>query len=212
MNTDYPHKAGLNVFTSNRLEILAEQLALTIRDPLPSPFDRDIIVVQSKGMARWVSMELARHNGIFANCLFPFPNSFLNYLCERLIPATSDATYFDPEILTFSILKHLPICKNRPGYETVKNYLRGDKHQVKLLQLSEKIAEVFDQYLVFRPGMIFEWESGKPLQAEDQIWQSDLWRTVVSEHSGDHRAHIQKKLLEKMAGSESLSQQIPDRI
>jgi exodeoxyribonuclease V gamma subunit len=209
---DHPHTAGLKVFTSNRLEILVEQLALKICDPLPSPFDKDIIVVQSKGMARWVAMELARLNGICANCLFPFPNSFLNYLCERLMPETFESSFFDPEALTFSIMKYLPICKNRPGYESVRAYLADDSSQVKLMQLSEKIAEIFDQYLIFRPGMIFEWESGKLSTVQEQGWQADLWQAMIAAHSGHHRAQIQKKLLEKIAGSASLNQYIPDRI
>jgi exodeoxyribonuclease V gamma subunit len=204
--------SGLKVFTSNRLEILAEQLAMKIREPLSSPFDKDIIVVQSKGMARWVSMELARLNGISANCLFPFPNSFLNYLCERLMPDISESTYFDPDVLTFSIMKYLPICKDRPDYKTIKTYLADDKTQIKLMQLSEKIAEIFDQYLVFRPEMIFEWENGKSRLDQDQRWQADLWKKIISKHSEHHRARIHKKLIEKIIGSQSVNQQFADRI
>jgi exodeoxyribonuclease V gamma subunit len=203
---------GLTVYTSNRLEILVEQLARKIREPLSSPFDKDIIVVQSKGMARWVSMELATRNGIFANCLFPFPNSFLNYLCQRLTPDISESTCFDPEVLTFSIMKYLPVCKHRPGYETVKTYLSDDDAQMKLLQLAEKIADGFDHYLVFRPEMIFEWENGKPMTDEDQSWQADLWQEIVSGNRQLHRSHIQRNLMEKIAGNEMVAQQLPDRI
>ncbi len=58
---------GLNLFTSNRLEILVEKLAELLSKPLASPLQQEIILVQSKGMERWVSTELARNNGIFAN-------------------------------------------------------------------------------------------------------------------------------------------------
>ncbi len=59
---------GLYLYTSNRLEVLGEKLAEVLSKPLASPLQREIILVQSKGMERWVSMELARHNGICANC------------------------------------------------------------------------------------------------------------------------------------------------
>ncbi len=36
--------------------------------PLSDPLGQEIIVVQSKGMERWLSMQLARHHGICANC------------------------------------------------------------------------------------------------------------------------------------------------
>ena len=65
---------GLILYTSNRLEILAEKLAQVLSAPLASPLQPEIILVQSKGMERWVSMELARHNGICANCRYPFLN------------------------------------------------------------------------------------------------------------------------------------------
>jgi exodeoxyribonuclease V gamma subunit len=62
---------GLYLYSSNRLEILAEKLAEVLSKPPSFPLQREVILVQSKGMDRWVSMELARHNGICANCWFP---------------------------------------------------------------------------------------------------------------------------------------------
>ncbi|MBW2001697.1 MAG: exodeoxyribonuclease V subunit gamma, partial [Deltaproteobacteria bacterium] len=57
----------LRLFTSNRLEILADILAEVLEEPLASVLDEEIIVVQSKGMERWVSMQLAQRHGICAN-------------------------------------------------------------------------------------------------------------------------------------------------
>ena len=74
---------NLNVYTSNRMEILAEQLAQIVRAPLPSPLIPEIIVVQSRGMERWISMQLAKFNGISANCSFPFPNAFLESIFKK---------------------------------------------------------------------------------------------------------------------------------
>jgi exodeoxyribonuclease V gamma subunit len=37
------------------------------------PLKAETIVVQSKGMERWISLELARRQGICANVAFPFP-------------------------------------------------------------------------------------------------------------------------------------------
>ena len=51
----------LRLFTGNRLELLAEALARVLETPLASPLDQEVIVVQSKGMERWVSMQLALH-------------------------------------------------------------------------------------------------------------------------------------------------------
>lgn len=72
------------------MEILAEQLARIIRTPLPAPLTPEIIVVQSRGIERWIAMELAGFNRISANCSFPFPNAFLESVFKKikLDPAT----------------------------------------------------------------------------------------------------------------------------
>jgi exodeoxyribonuclease V gamma subunit len=57
---------GLNLYTSNCLEILAEKLAEVLSKPLASPLQQEIVLVQSKGMERWVPMQFSRYNGICA--------------------------------------------------------------------------------------------------------------------------------------------------
>ncbi len=66
----------LKLHTSNRLETLAESLAQTIRRPLRSPFQPELVMVQSQGMARWLKLQLAGRHGICANYSFPFPRAF----------------------------------------------------------------------------------------------------------------------------------------
>ena len=71
-------RMAFNLYTSNRLEVLAERLAENTHvEPLSSPFEPEIILVQSRGMERWLALQLARRKGISANIHFPFPNAFL---------------------------------------------------------------------------------------------------------------------------------------
>jgi len=114
---------NLTIYSSNNMEILAEQLARIVREPMPSPISSEIIVVQSRGMERWISMELAMHNGVCANCFFPFPNLFLQQIFKKFIPDMPDESVFDPVTMTFRIMKILPTCSNLPGFESLKRYL-----------------------------------------------------------------------------------------
>ncbi|MBU4126920.1 MAG: exodeoxyribonuclease V subunit gamma [Proteobacteria bacterium] len=202
---------GLNIFTSNRLEILAEQLSRIIGSPfsntLPSPLSREIIVVQSKGIGRWLSMELARHNGISANIFFPFPNTCLNEVFKKLMPDMPEESLFDPDIMTFRIMDILPECRHRSGFESIQKYLADDKNKQKLFQLSEKISETFDQYLVFRPDIIFKWEEGK----EDH-WQAKLWRDLISGSENQHRAWLRKAFIQKVRDRSDKISDLPERI
>jgi len=73
----------LNLYTSNRMEVLVDTLATTLRQPLASAFTKEVIVVQSRGMQRWLSMELATRFGVWANGHYPFPNAMVQeLLCE----------------------------------------------------------------------------------------------------------------------------------
>ena len=197
----------LNIYTSNRLEILAEQLARIVRDPLPNPVAPEIIVVQSRGMERWVSMELARHNGICANSAFPFPNAFFQRIISGLIPDLPDQSLFAPAVLTFRIMKILPGCLKSPGFGSLESYLENDTKRLKLFQISSKIADLFDQYLVFRPDMIFKWEQGR-----ENNWQAQLWRRLITAKEPRHRARLQAELLDKIKKQHTEIKNLPDRI
>ena len=62
----------LTVHHSNRLELLADRLAERLREPCGGPLLPEIIVVQSNGMARWLSLHLAQRLGICARYGSPF--------------------------------------------------------------------------------------------------------------------------------------------
>jgi exodeoxyribonuclease V gamma subunit len=197
----------LTVYTSNHMEILARQLARIVREPLPSPLVPEIIVVQSRGMERWVSMEIAGHNGICGNCLFLFPNRFLQEMVKKIIPGLPEDSPFDPNVMTFKIVKVLQSSIDLPGYESLKRYMAHDKNGIKRFQISQKIADLFDQYLVFRPEMIFKWEKGK----EDH-WQAQLWREISSGKESLHRARMRKTLLQKIKKQPHEIKDLPHRI
>jgi len=125
---------SLNLYTSNRLENLAEKLAEVLRKPLSSPLQSEIVVVQSKGMERWVSMELARHQGICANIQFPFPNHFVYRIFREVIPDIGEESPFDPEILIWKVMQILPSCLEEKGFESIQGYLNGDHSGLKRFQ------------------------------------------------------------------------------
>ena len=109
------------------MEVLAEDLARIVKTPLLSPLEQEVIVVQSRGMERWLSMEIAGHNGICANCKFPFPNTFLREMYENVFPGTATPSLFEPAAMTFKIMALLPPLTERAGFESLKAYLSDDK-------------------------------------------------------------------------------------
>ena len=203
---------GLFIYTSNRMEILAEQLAQIVRTPLPSPLTPETIVVQSRGMERWISMELAARNGISANCSFPFPNAFLETIFKRIRPDFPEISLFDPEIMAFRLVRIIPQYLNHQGFENLKSYLTDDDNQLKLFQLAGKIADLFDQYLVFRPELIFQWEQKKEEKHPVHLWQARLWRELVAETEDWHRAQLRQELFVRIDRRRLDPAELPARV
>ena len=175
----------LRIYTSNRMENLVEALAIVLSEPLASPFTPEMVVVQSKGMQRWLAMELARKFGVWANCKYPFPNKLVWQLFCKALPNIPDVSIFSPEIMTWKIMGLLPEYLEREEFTALRHYLLGDADGLKRFQLSGKIADTFDQYTLFRPEMLLEWEEGRAGE-----WQEILWRDIAASGKGQHRGRL----------------------
>ncbi|MRR34609.1 exonuclease V subunit gamma, partial [bacterium] len=195
---------SLTVYTSNRMELLADSLAETVRAPLASPLATEVIVVQSAGMQRWLSMELAARFGVWANCDYPYPNAMLRRLFRAVIPELPEACPFEPETLSWRIMGLLPELMQQPGFEAIRRYLAHEDGSLKLFQLAERIADTFDQYTLFRPQMLLGWEAGA-----EGGWQAALWRELAQHCGGMHRGRILEEFLRRRA---PVGAQIPARI
>jgi exodeoxyribonuclease V gamma subunit len=203
---------GLYLFTSNRMEALAELLAEALREPQASPLAPEIVGVQSRGMERWVAMALARHNGVCANVRFPFPNALLDEVFHRLTPGAPEASGPDPEALAFRLMRLLPRELGRPEFAGLRAYLSQDPHQLKLYQLSRRLADLFDQYAVFRPAMLLRWEAGRIDPDPTERWQARLWRALIAEAPGAHRARLTLGAIAGLRAGEACSECLPERI
>ena len=199
-----PH---FRLFTSNRLEILADALAEVLSVPLSSPLDPEVIVVQSRGMERWISMELARRQGVCANVQFPFPNTFVYDALKKAFPDISGQTPFDPKILTWRIMEILPSLISRPGFESLMSYLGDGEGGLRLFQLSQRVADLFDQYLLFRYEMMLDWDQGK-----ENHWQAVLWRKLLKGYEAQHRAALGKAFIERLENPAAQIPDLPERV
>jgi len=192
---------GLHLYTSNRLENLQQKMAAQFRNsPLP-PLQKEVVVVQSRGMERWLNLEIARQDGICAHMEYLFPKAFVYNLFRQVIKLP-ETTFYTPEIMTWRILKQLPELLAEPGTENLANYVKNDPAGLKKYQLSLKIAEAFDRYIIMRPEMVTLWDTGKNPFATDfkeSHWQAALWQMLLETgepgNTPPHHAALKEKFL-----------------
>lgn len=198
---------SLSLYSSNRMEHLVARLGEVLRRPLADPLAQEVIVVQSKGMQRWLAMELAKALGVWANGVYPFPNAFVWDLFRKALPDLPAASPFDPAVLSWRVMALLPGFLDQPAFAPLAGYLAGGQRELKLYQLAGKIADTFDQYTIFRPDMIARWEKGG-----ESHWQAVLWRVLAGEGRGLHREAVRSEFFRRLNRGEVDTTLFPERI
>jgi exodeoxyribonuclease V gamma subunit len=206
-------KPKLNI--GNRLENLIELLAMDFKsNPLPSPFLDEYILIQTAGMEQWISFKLAEANGCSVNIKYITPAGLVS-LVEKAIPTEISSSY-DKKAAAWGIMKLLNegLLENKE-FEKVKSYVNAD--QVRLFQISSKIADLFDQYAIYRQDILRDWKSKKlhynskeePLLADIEKWQRTLFLEFDSKFS-DSFGRFTK--LESLLQENFIKEKLPSRI
>ncbi len=163
----------------------------------------ETIVVQSRGMERWVAMALAGELGVWANPRFVYPRSLVHGLVDDALGIDAPSRgRWERESLTWSIAAHLPGLLSGPRFRPLRRWLDGpDPGGRRPVQLAAQIAYVFDQYAVYRPAMVLEWEAGSDTGVgPDDQWQPALWRVLRAELGSGHFAARARAFLEAGCG------------
>lgn len=180
------------LYTSNRLETLVSQLAYLLTTAPAPPLVAEHIVVQHPGMGQWVQRKLARHTGIAANLKFPLPGRFIGNLMEQVMGSEVNLQLFSREVLTWRIYQILPAFFATDAGKLLTGYVTGDDAALKMYQLAATQGNLFDQYQIFRPDVLLQWE-----EEESNHWQATLWKTLASDHL--HRSACIHRTLETLS-------------
>ncbi|MCF1426672.1 MAG: exodeoxyribonuclease V subunit gamma [Shewanella sp.] len=213
----------LHHIQSNQMERLSHKLAQLLTFPSDAPLlTQDHILVQSPGMSTWLRLEIARHNGIAAAQQFPLPSNFIWQLCYLLLNDVPKENPFTKAAMIWKLMAILPGLIEREHFGPLRHYLgsvQRDDRELKLYQLAERIADIFDQYLVYRPDWILGWEQNEqPLELDDcQCWQPELWRELVNYNrqlgqSHYHRANLHQALIEALGDPAHDLSALPPRL
>ena len=210
----------LRVYHSNRLDVLEALMEFIVeRERLDDPFEPEMILVQSTGMAQWLQMTLSQKFGIAANIDFPLPASFIWDMFVRVLPEIPKESAFNKQSMSWKLMTLLPQLLEREDFTLLRHYLTDDSDKRKLFQLSSKAADLFDQYLVYRPDWLAQWETGHLVEGlgEAQAWQAPLWKALV-EYTHElgqprwHRANLYQRFIETLESATTCPPGLPSRV
>jgi exodeoxyribonuclease V gamma subunit len=195
----------LTLYRGNRAELLARLLANRLRLTPPGPFETVRVVVNTWPTSRWLGEQLALGlgdprspwaDGVAANLRFPFPASQLRELVDLVLadapsPPSGLRDPWRANELVWPLLEQLPALIEQPEADLLRRWLEqrgGNSRQLdrSLWQLARAIADAFDDYTLYRPGMLAHWQQQQPLDGAgrplppDQHWQPRLFSQLLA--------------------------------
>ncbi|RMF19993.1 MAG: exodeoxyribonuclease V subunit gamma [Gammaproteobacteria bacterium] len=168
----------LYLHSSNRLECLAQALIEHLREqPVSHPLAPVTIAVPHPGVQHWLSLCLAQADGIAMNYDFPLASRFMWRQVGRLSPDQGDSERWTREVMVWSLYDLLgePDIESDPVFELPQRYIDKTRSAGGRYQLAAQVADLFEQYLMYRPDMLLGWQAG---EAPDD-WQACLWRKLA---------------------------------
>lgn len=199
---------GVKLYFSNKLNALVTQMSSDLRALKTPVFMPELIVTQTDGMQSWVSMELAKENSIFANFDFKKPNDIILHVAQ-LAKVTAHYAMNTEKIkwILYFILEEDEFVSLFPNVSQF--YKNSENAEVKRMQLATKIADLFDQMVIYRPAYIKAWNENSRLDTEDETekWQAFLWVKIrLSFENPMDRTQLKDVLIAQLKSDKELQQ------
>ncbi|TAK63192.1 exodeoxyribonuclease V subunit gamma [Methylobacter sp.] len=200
--------------SSNKTENLVAHLTVVIENsPLSSPFAKEVFLIQSQGMERWLSQQLASQFKVWGNYEYLFPGKFFSSLAQNIDSRLSDAA-FERNLMLWRI-EALLRKLDGDTFLPLTQYLSGENIDLKRYQLAQQLAQIFDQYQMMRPDMLAAWQKGQLLyQTTAEVWQQALWLQITEQTGNKHRGSLWLDVIAKLNAAKegAFSEQLPERI
>ena len=227
-------QTGFMLIHGNRLEALCALMTTWLRRHPLEPLENEVILVQSNGIGQWLKLALAAQPegdpddggsqggfGIAAAVDLTLPARFLWQAYRAVLGTLPDTSPYDKAPLTWRLYRLLADLERLAGGDEqrawlapLRGFLRVDDDLRRRYQLAERLADLYDQYQVYRADWLDCWARGEdvlirpdgrrvPLP-EGQRWQPLLWRRLEQDLA-------QRDSPERSSGSEASRAEIHRR-
>ncbi|MFP4245822.1 MAG: exodeoxyribonuclease V subunit gamma [Halochromatium sp.] len=207
LTSDWP--TGFMLIQGNRLEALRQLLTTWLsRHPL-HPLENEVILVQSNGIGQWLRLALAEQpleqpggqarDGIAAALDLMLPGRFLWQAYRAVLGDLPERSAYDKAPLGWRLYRLLgkldalaDTAEERTHLAPLRGFLDADPEHDgaarRRYQLAVRLADLYDQYQVYRADWLEAWLQGQDQVIDahgtavelpqDQRWQPLLWRRL----------------------------------
>ncbi|WWO98190.1 MAG: exodeoxyribonuclease V subunit gamma [Candidatus Dasytiphilus stammeri] len=197
----------LIIYHSNQLEILNLLMSHYLKTlDFNDPFYSEEILVPSTNIIPWLEMSITKQIGITttANIKFTLPDTFIWNMLVCMLHDLPQENMFTKEKIKWKIMAIIPKLLHQAEFKIFKQYLSINPHHNNLFILATYLAELYYQYLVYRPEWVMQWEKNQFTEIDQsQIWQVYLWYEIINytkklDQSISHIANLYRGFLKKM--------------
>ena len=157
-------------------------------------FRRTRIIVPNRSIRKYLSLRFARRYGIAAQLEFaPLMSVF-----QRFLPRTGERPNIDRKTIGWRIYRVLREPGSETAFPLLAQWIRGDSRR--LYDLSRQLGDLYDKYMLYRPGWINDWEAGRTPEGlggvPAAVWQGELWRRIAGQDwRGNHFAAVFERIV-----------------
>ena len=194
---------GMIIYRASRLEALLDPLLALMQElPPRHVLAPHTVIAAHPGMQKWLVRELAiRHGprGIAANLQVELPSMWLDRLAKHVLGEEAVALReYRREALRWRIHESIDNVHD----ERVKAYLAGDEgnRARRRFQLSDRLARIYTQYLVYRPDWLKDWFAGREGDPPGGFL-APLWKELRQQIGLPHRGEQLTRLIEALAAT-----------
>ncbi len=197
----------IHLYPANKMENLLLLLnKISQLSPL-GVFNQEVIVVQNAGMQHWLNLAIAKERGISMNIGYALPAQFLWKLMRTLASddKVPEQSPYSREVLCWRIYQLLITDNvvNDDDFSQATRYWLGEYEpdelterlhdndnnaNLKRYQLAAQLADLYEQYLIFRPQWLDNWQQGifniaglEHREEREHKWQGKLWQYLIAQ-------------------------------
>lgn len=185
---------GIALIHGNKLENLIDVVQDWLSKYPLLPLENEVFLVNNNGMGHWLKQQLACNDalGIAAGIDIKLPSTFIWQVYRTVLgDQIPKEQLLAKSTLIWRLYRLLPILITSTHFHNLTQFLVNDTNSRKRYQLSLQLADLFDQYQVYRSDWLADWANGfdylrdahgqPQILPETQKWQPVLWREILKD-------------------------------